>query len=136
MEINIPTPHVPSPPPIPRMTLKVPTARVPGFRPMVIPPTDLERPEGVEAEPNDEADNAGLKTVQIPIIDIKMPVPEQEILVTAGTTAAVSVVATLTATSVFKYTVKVLKPVLQQVVNRIKKKFNGSRKTENSTDKA
>ncbi len=38
-------------------------------------------------------------------------------------TAAVSVVATLTATSLFKQVVKILKPVFMQVVKRIQKKL-------------
>ena len=119
--------RIPNPPDIPRMTLKVPTARVPAYKPIIVPPSDLEKPDGVEAEPNDEVQETGLKKVEIPVLNIKMPVPEEEILVTAGTTAAVSVIATLTATSAFKYTVKVLKPIFTQIVNRIKKKLNGGK---------
>ena len=48
----------------------------------------------------------------------------------AATTAAVSVVATLTATSLFNYLVKIFKPVFMQAVKRIQKKLNGSSKTE------
>ena len=42
-----------------------------------------------------------------------MPVPENEILVTAGTTAVVSVAATLTATAAFKWAVTAMKPILK-----------------------
>ncbi len=38
-------------------------------------------------------------------------------------TAIVSVVATLTATSLFNQVVKILKPVIMQVVKRIQKKL-------------
>jgi len=38
-------------------------------------------------------------------------------------TAVVSVVATLTATSLFNQVVKILKPVLMQVIKRIQKKL-------------
>ena len=54
-----------------------------------------------------------------------MPVPEEEIMVTAATTAAISVAATLTATSLFKQCVKIFKPILMQLAKRIQKKFNG-----------
>ena len=50
-------------------------------------------------------------------------------MVTAATTAAVSVVATLTATSAFNYTVKVFKPVFMQAVKRIQKKFGKDGRT-------
>ena len=55
-----------------------------------------------------------------------MPVPEGEIMVTAATTAAISVAATLTATSLFKQCVKVFKPILMQLAKRIQKKLNGN----------
>ena len=51
-----------------------------------------------------------------------MPLPSNDILTTAGTTATVSVAATLTATSVFKWTVNALKPIIKQLWTRTKKK--------------
>ena len=44
-----------------------------------------------------------------------------EILVAAGTTAGVSVAATLTATAVFKKVVSAFKPVITQVVKRVQR---------------
>ena len=91
----------------------MPTADVPSYIPMVVPPSDLEAPEGVEAEAKDEPEATGIRKVDIPFTDFKMPVPENEILVTAGTTAVVSVAATLTATAAFKWAVTALKPILK-----------------------
>jgi len=54
---------------------------------------------------------------------IEIPIPKPEILVAAGTTATVSVGATLLATSVFKKCVSALKPVIKQVVTRVQKKL-------------
>ena len=54
---------------------------------------------------------------------IEIPIPKPEILVAAGTTAAVSVGATLLATSVFKKCVSAFKPVIKQVVTRVQKKL-------------
>jgi hypothetical protein len=59
--------------------------------------------------------------VDIPATDFTVPLPSNEILVTAGTTATVSVAATLTATAIFKRTVTVLKPVLKKLLTRKKK---------------
>ena len=100
------------------MTLDVPTADVPYYKPMVVPPSDLEPPDGVEAEPSDEAPT-GIREVKIPIIDKKVPLPENEILITASTTAVVSVAATLTATAAFKWLVSALKPLIKTLVKKI-----------------
>ena len=95
------------------ISIPLPTANVPSYIPMVVPPSDLEAPEGVQAEANDEPEATGIRKVDIPFTDLKMPVPENEILVTAGTTAVVSVAATLTATAAFKWAVTALKPILK-----------------------
>ena len=76
-----------------------------------------------EEEDEDKPQPKEVKKVDIPFTDYRMPVPEEEILVTAATTAAVSVAATLTATSLFKHCVKVFKPIFMQLVKRIQKKF-------------
>ena len=43
--MEIPTPNLPKALDLPRMTLRRPVADVPAYKPMIIPPTDLERPE-------------------------------------------------------------------------------------------
>ena len=48
-----------------------------------------------------------------------MPVPESEILITAGTTAVISVAATLTATAAFKWAVTAMKPILKTTWKKI-----------------
>ena len=95
------------------ISIPLPTADIPFYAPLVVPPSDLEAPEGVEAEAKDEPEATGIRKVDIPFTDFKMPVPENEILVTAGTTAVVSVAATLTATAAFKWAVTALKPILK-----------------------
>ena len=103
------------------ISIPLPTADVPSYIPMVVPPSDLEAPEGVEAEANEEPEQ-GLRKVDIPFTDFKMPVPENEILVTAGTTAVVSVAATLTATAAFKWAVTALKPILKTAWKKLSQK--------------
>ncbi len=121
---------------IPRVTLEIPTAEIPSYRPLTVPPSDLRAPEGVkasgEAEKNTEKEEPKqqpevslpkeITSFTIPFTDYELPVPKQEILVAAGTTASVSVVATLTATAVFKRSVQALKPVITQVLKKIQKK--------------
>ena len=101
------------------ISIPLPTADIPFYIPLVVPPSDLEAPEGVEAETNDEPEQTGIRNIDIPFTDFKMPVPENEILVTAGTTAVVSVAATLTATAAFKWAVTAMKPILKTAWKKI-----------------
>ena len=101
------------------ISIPLPTADIPFYIPLVVPPSDLEAPEGVEAEANNEPEETGIRKIDIPFTDFKMPVPENEILVTAGTTAVVSVAATLTATAAFKWAVTAMKPILKTAWKKI-----------------
>ena len=62
--------------------------------------------------------------VGIPFTDIEIPMPTPTIMTAAATTSVISVGATLAATSVFKYLVMVMKPILKQAWNKLTKKKN------------
>ena len=117
----LPKADLPQAPNIPRVTLDIPTADIPYYKPMVVPPSDLEPPLGVEAEAKDEAPT-GIREIKIPVIDKKIPLPENEILITASTTAVVSVAATLTATAAFKWVVTAMKPILKTAWKKLSQK--------------
>ena len=102
------------------MTLKVPTAKVPSYKTMVIPPTDLESPDGVKAEATTEARPP--RTLDIPIIDIQMPLPETAVVVTAVTTAVVAVGTTSITSSLFEPIKKKVQKFLQGKIDAWKKK--------------
>ena len=108
----LPKADLPQAPDIPRVILDIPTADIPYYKPMVVPPSDLEPPPGVEAEAKDEAPT-GIREIKLPVLNRKIPLPENEILITASTTAVVSVAATLTATAAFKWVVTAMKPILK-----------------------
>ena len=110
--MEIPLLELPGPFFIDTVDIPLPTGKIPFYKPLVIPPSQLQAPEGVEAEATDEPET-GIRKVDVPFTDFKLPVPENEILVTAGTTAVVSVAATLTATAAFKWAVTALKPILK-----------------------
>ena len=121
---------------LPRPVLDVPRADIPSYKPLVVPPRDLRPPPGVKGTTPSEKEQPkpqpppvkppdlpqDTRKVDIPFTDVTMPLPSNEILVTAGTTATVSVAATLTATAVFKHTVTVIKPILKQAWTKITKK--------------
>ena len=119
--LSLPDPVLPKAPVIPRVILDIPTAEIPSYKPMVVPPSDLRPPDGVEAETKDEAPT-GIREINLPIIDRKIPLPENEILITASTTAVVSVAATLTATAAFKWVVTAMKPILKTAWKKLSQK--------------
>ena len=123
--MEIPTISIPPIDKIETISIPLPTADVPSYIPMVVPPSDLRAPDGVEAEATDEPEATGIRKVDIPFTDLKMPVPENEILVTAGTTAVVSVAATLTATAAFKWVVTAMKPILKTAWKKLSQKNKG-----------
>ena len=120
-QLVLPTPTLPKAVDIPRVTLDIPKADIPYYKPMVVPPSDLEPPPGVKAESKDEAPT-GIREIKIPILDKKIPLPENEILITASTTAVVSVAATLTATAAFKWVVTAMKPILKTAWKKLQQK--------------
>ena len=118
--MEIPTIVLPPVETIETISIPLPTADVPSYIPLVVPPSDLqaeEEPEGTASEK--EPESPGMRKVDIPFTDKQMPVPETEILVTATTTAVVSVAATLTATAAFKYVVTAMKPILKTTWKKI-----------------
>ena len=125
--IYLPPQIIPQAPPLPRPNLDAPAANLPSYKPMLVPSGDLRVLAGTKSE--EEEENEGkpqpkeVKKVEIPFTNYRMPVPEEEIMVTAATTAAISVAATLTATSLFKQCVKIFKPIFMQLAKRIQKKF-------------
>ena len=66
-----------------------------------------------------------IRKVEIPFTQIEVPVPKQEIIVTAvttaGTAAVVSVGATLVATSFFKEIVSIAKPLIKTALKKLAK---------------
>ena len=125
--LKLPPQVLPVVPDLPRPNLDMPRADLPSYKPMLVPSGALRGPTGKE---EDEEDNepapAEVQRVNIPFTDITVPVPQEEIMVTAATTAFISVAATLTATSLFKHCVKVFKPIIMQLAKRIQKKLNGN----------
>ena len=101
------------------ISIPLPTADVPSYIPLVVPPSDLQTEEQPEGTASEEPESPGMRKVDIPFTDKQMPVPETEILVTATTTAVVSVAATLTATAAFKYVVTAMKPILKTTWKKI-----------------
>ena len=108
---------------MPSIPLKQPTAEMPVFPPIVIPPGNLEAPAGVELEEEPKEDTATTEqpTLRVPVVKIDLPLPCSEGVATA-TYAAVAAVATTTlATPLFDKLKKQIQKFLQKKVDKWKK---------------
>jgi len=117
--MDVPAIYLPTVEKIETISIPLPTGNIPTYVPLVVPPSDLREPEGTQPETTEE-EPTGIRQVDIPFIDFKMPLPENEILITASTTAVVSVAATLTATAAFKWVVTAMKPILKTAWKKIR----------------
>ena len=140
----LPTLSLPEPLKLPVPILEVETPEIPAYKPIVVPPADLKPPPGVKGkplegkQPNKPQPNTPTKApevdyVTVPILDKEVPIPSQEILVTAVSTATVSVAATLTATAVFKHLVSIAKPIIKTAWTKITKKKKDSSSSSSSS---
>ena len=111
------------------MYFRPPTAEIPSYKPMIIPPADLERPEEVEAEETSEQPEP--PSLKIPVIDIEMPIPETAVVITAVTTAVVAVATTSVTQTLFEPIKKKVQKQLQAKVN----KWKENRKTKKDSSK-
>ena len=91
-------------------SLPLPTADVPSYQPLVVPPSDLRRPEGTQEVQTEENPPPKIHFPPLPSI----PLPSQEVLVAASVTA-VTAVAAATATQ----------PVINALKDRIQKFLQG-----------
>ncbi len=126
--MDIPKARLPRALDIPQMYFRPPTADVPAYKPMIIPPSDLEAPEDVKAEETSEQPEP--PSLKIPVLDIKMPIPETAVVVTAVTTAVVAVATTSVTQSLFEPIKKKVQKQLQAKVNKWKE--NQKKKKDSS----
>ena len=131
MAVVIPTPNLPKSLYIPQMYLRQPTADVPAFRPIVVPPSDLERPEETQAEEKEETtEQPPPPKLKIPVIDIQLPIPTVEVVAVASYAAVSAVVVTTFAEPVSKGIKKKVQKFLQGKVNKWKE--NRKKKKDSS----
>ena len=148
----LPSLTLPAAPELPQAVLEVPRAQLPSYKPLVAPPNTLRPPPGIEGvntadEPPQEEGKTTSKRqptqpnidlppeaqiIQVPFTDIEVPMPTTTIMTTAATTAFISVGATLAATSLFKYLVMIMKPILKQAWNKMTKKAGSSNSLSSS----
>ena len=117
------------------MILEPPTASMPVFPPIVIPPGNIKAPAGVELEEapaEKEEVTTEQPTLRVPVVKIDLPLPSAEVVATA-TYAAVAAVATTTlATPLFDKLKKQIQKFLQKKVDKWKENRQKKKKRDSS----
>ena len=123
---------------MPAPVLGLPKADIPSYKPIMVPPRAISPPIGIKGKGTEQVPTEQkvvkpntnipkeVQIVEVPFTDIEVPMPTTTIMTTAATTAFISVAATLTATSLFKYIVMLLKPVFKKAWNTITKRASSS----------
>jgi|TARA_R100001480_G_scaffold318_4_gene835 hypothetical protein len=119
--VDLPTIIIPPVDNIETISIPLPTADVPSYVPMVIPPSDLKEPEGTKAETTETTEQPA-PSINIPMINIDVPLPTSEVVV-AASYAAVSAVAVTTFAQPFFDTIKKkIQKFIQGKINKWKKR--------------
>ena len=106
---NIPSIRIPIVEQIETISIPLPTADVPSYVPLVVPPSDLKEPEGTKPVQTEELPAPVLNLPPLPPI----PIPPAEVLGPTVITAVTAVAATTVAT-----------PIIQDIKERITKFLN------------
>jgi hypothetical protein len=125
--VELPTINIPDTQTYETISIPLPTADVPSYKMIFVPPSDLERPKGTE-EIKTETETPPPPKLDIPVLDIQLPLPTAEVVATA-TYAAVAAVATTTlATPFFDQIKKKLQKFIQGKIDKWKQKRNPKEK--------
>ena len=114
--IVIPFVEIPNHEPIKTIEIPLPSADVPFYKPMVVPPSDLKEPEDTQPVQTEEPPAPKLTLPPLPPI----PIPPAEVLVTTTVAAVTAVAATTVAQPVIEQIKKRLQKFLQGKINKWK----------------
>ena len=116
--MEIPTIVLPPVENIETISIPLPTADVPYYTPMVVPPSDLRDQEEKPVKTVEETPKT--PTLNIPFIKQPVPQPSPEIIVTAVTTAVTAVAATTLTQPLIENIRKKAQKFLQGKINKWK----------------
>ena len=114
--IVIPFAEIPDFETIDTVEIPLPSADVPFYKPMVVPPSDLKKPEDTQPVQTEEPPAPKLTLPPLPPI----PIPPAEVLVTTTVAAVTAVAATTVAQPVIEQIKKRLQKFLQGKINKWK----------------
>ena len=132
--MEVPTIVLPDIKKIETVEIPIPTADVPYYKPMVVPPSDLrdqeEEPvETVEEKPPEPP------TLKIPFIKQPVPRPSTEVVVVAATTAVTAVAATTLTQPLIEWIRKKVQKFLQDKITKWRKNLMNKKDSSKESKK-
>ena len=121
MNMDIPTIQIPDPFLIQTVEIPLPTADVPSYIPMVVPPSDLREPEGTKPAKEKTEQPPPQPTLNFPPLP-PIPIPSNEVLITTSIAAVTAVAATTFTQPIIENIKKKLQKFLQGKINTWKEK--------------
>ena len=117
--MEIPTIVLPDIKKIETVEIPIPTADVPYYTPMVVPPSDLRDHEDEPVKTVEQTPPP--PTLKIPFIKQPIPQPSTEVVVTALTTAVVAVSTTTLSQPIIEWIRKKIQKFLQDKITKWRK---------------
>ena len=117
--MELPTINIPDAFVIKTPSLPLPTAVVPSYEPLYVPPSDLRPPDGVQAETTN-TEQPPTPSLNIPIIDFEVPLPTTDTIVVAGYAAVSAVAVTTFAQPFFDAIKKKIQKLIQGKIDKWK----------------
>ena len=132
--MEIPTIVLPDIKKIETVEIPIPTADVPYYKPMVVPPSDLRDQEDepvktVEEKPPEPP------TLKIPFIKQPIPRPSTEVVVVAATTAVTAVAATTLTQPIIEWIRKKVQKFLQDKITKWRKNLTNKKDSSKESKK-
>ena len=128
--MDLPTIKLPDTQQIETISIPLPTADVPYYIPMVVPPSDLRDQEDEPVKTVEETPEP--PTLKIPFIKQPIPQPSTEVIVVAATTAITAVAATTVTQPLIEWIRKKVQKFLQDKIAKWRK--NRKNKKDSSKD--
>ena len=132
--MEIPTIILPDIVDVETVEIPLPTADVPYYKPMVVPPSDLRDQEEepvktVEEKPPEPP------TLKIPFIKQPVPRPSTEVVVVAATTAVTAVAATTLTQPLIEWIRKKVQKFLQDKITKWRKNLTNKKDSSKESKK-
>ena len=130
--MEVPTIVLPDAVQIETVEIPLPTADVPYYIPMVVPPSDLR---DQEAKPVKTEEKVEPPTLKIPFIKQPLPQPSTEVIVVAATTAITAVAATTLTQPLIEWIRKKVQKFLQDKITKWRKNLTNKKDSSKESKK-
>ena len=130
---NTPSIIIPSITKIETVEIPLPTANVPYYEPMVVPPSDLRDQEDEPVKTVEETPEP--PTLKIPFIKQPVPQPSAEVVVTAVTTAVTAVAATTLTQPIIEWIRKKVQKFLNDKITKWRKNLTNKKDSSKESKK-